>query len=244
MSADKIEHEIPEDLQEEYENACIGSVNYGESVSGAEYRMRMRHIERIAQLTADLAECKRDFFEADSLRAKLTDDVERLTAELEIAKQDRNMYDSAHKREAVASLRLAAELVDVKAERDELKKARDLFARGLEAEEKDCEELHDQVEKLTAERDAALRECEHVIEERRLTLNKFAALEAELSRLKVPVSAEVKDYLDLAISSLCGDRIHFCTSNAQEKQHRRDAKNAQELVDFIANRSKPPEVTK
>jgi DNA repair exonuclease SbcCD ATPase subunit len=48
----------------------------------------MRHIERIAQLTADLAECKRDFFEADSLRAKLAD-----VLELTVERQEKKMTD-------------------------------------------------------------------------------------------------------------------------------------------------------
>lgn len=49
------EAKIPEDLQEDYENAQIGSANYGNSVTGAEYRRRMKLIERIAALEQQLA---------------------------------------------------------------------------------------------------------------------------------------------------------------------------------------------
>jgi chromosome segregation ATPase len=47
---------IPEDLREMYENAQIGSVNYGNSVTGAEYRQRIKLIERVASLESSLVE--------------------------------------------------------------------------------------------------------------------------------------------------------------------------------------------
>jgi len=42
---------------------------------------------------------------------------------------------------------------------------------------------------------------------------------------------EIREWLKLAISSLCGDRIHFATSNKAADQHRKDAKQVQEWVD-------------
>jgi len=42
---------------------------------------------------------------------------------------------------------------------------------------------------------------------------------------------EIHEWLKLAISSLCGDRIHFSTSNKSADQHRRDAKQVQTWVD-------------
>jgi len=49
---------------------------------------------------------------------------------------------------------------------------------------------------------------------------------------------EIRAYLSLAISTLCGDRIHFCTSDKQARQHKKDAKEVQEWLNALPA---PPE---
>ncbi len=46
---------------------------------------------------------------------------------------------------------------------------------------------------------------------------------------------EIREWLSLAISSLCSDRTHFCTSNKAADQHRKDARQVQKWLDGAVN---------
>lgn len=50
---------------------------------------------------------------------------------------------------------------------------------------------------------------------------------------------QIREWLRLAISSLCGDRIHFCTSNKASDQHIKDARQVQEWIDGAVNKKWP-----
>ena len=53
---------------------------------------------------------------------------------------------------------------------------------------------------------------------------------------QIPLSeTEIKEWISLAISSLCGDRIHFSTSDKAADKHRHDAKQVSEWVQRIAD---------
>jgi|ERR1035438_1895563 hypothetical protein len=90
---------IPEDLKETYEDAQIGSACYGNSVTAAEYRQRMKLIERIAKLEAELRE--RTLSE-ERLRDRERDVCAAVTRCCDMKKINEIMQDTLKAREARA----------------------------------------------------------------------------------------------------------------------------------------------